>query len=243
LVPWSDERVQAVIEALPDRYRAIAVLAVGCGLRRGGLFGLAVDDVDFLPGIVHVRRQVKLVSNRRVFAPPKGGRERDIPLPESVALRLAAALKEYPARAVTLPWGKPAGELVTARLVSTNADGNAIHGNTFDTRVWKPALVKAGVISGRKVSAPSDGLHALRHYHASALLAGGVDIRTLSEQLGHADPAFTLRVYCHLMPSGAERTRAAIDRLFGASSASAPDVPRGSQQEAATQVTTVRYQK
>ncbi len=38
-------------------------------------------------------------------------------------------------------------------------------------------------------------MHALRHYYASALLAGGVDIRALSEYLGHHDPAFTLRIY------------------------------------------------
>jgi integrase len=37
----------------------------------------------------------------------------------------------------------------------------------------------------------------------------------VSEHLGHADPGFTLRVYTHLMPSSAERTRKAIDAVFG----------------------------
>lgn len=36
----------------------------------------------------------------------------------------------------------------------------------------------------------------------------------MSEYLGHADPGFTLRVYTHLMPSSAERTRKAIDLVF-----------------------------
>ena len=44
-------------------------------------------------------------------------------------------------------------------------------------------------------------MHALRHYYASVLLAGGVDVRALSEYLGHHDPAITLRIYAHLMPS------------------------------------------
>jgi integrase len=225
LVPWPEDQVKAVIKALEDQYQAIAVLAAGCGLRRGELFGVAVEDVDFLRGIVHVRRQVKLVGNRRVFAPPKGGKERDVPLPESIAFMIAAALKSHPAREVTLPWKMPTGESVTARLMFTNSSGQAIHRSTFDQRVWKPALVAAGVVPDLRTPAPADGLHALRHYYASALLADGVDVRTLSEQLGHSDPGFTSRTYTHLMPSSAERTRAAIDRVFRAA-VSAPDMPQ-----------------
>jgi len=55
------------------------------------VFGLALDDVDFLRRVVHVRHQVRMVSARLVLAPPKGGKERDVPLPDSVALRLGAA--------------------------------------------------------------------------------------------------------------------------------------------------------
>ncbi|MGW3656791.1 hypothetical protein ACWD6R_14340 [Streptomyces sp. NPDC005151] len=53
---------------------------------------MAVEDVDFLDSIVHVVRQVKLLRNRPVFAPPKGGKERDVPLPESIAFALAGHL-------------------------------------------------------------------------------------------------------------------------------------------------------
>ena len=45
-------------------------------------------------------------------------------------------------------------------------------------------------------------------------LDAGESIRALAEYLGHADPAFTLRVYTHLMPSSSERTRRAIDEVF-----------------------------
>lgn len=57
----------------------------------------------------------------------------------------------------------------------------------------------------------------MRHYYASVLLAGGVDIKALSEYLGHHDPGFTLRIYAHLMPSAEGRARKAIeDALAGA---------------------------
>ena len=43
----------------------------------------------------------------------------------------------------------------------------------------------------------------------------------MSEHLGHADPGFTLRVYTHLMPSSADRTRKAIDVVFDPETAAA----------------------
>jgi hypothetical protein len=84
---------------------------------------LAVDDVDFLRGLVHVRRQVRIVASRLVFAPPKTGKTRDVPLPESVALRLAAHLEAWPAVPVTLPWREPAGRPETARLLFSTRSG------------------------------------------------------------------------------------------------------------------------
>jgi hypothetical protein len=52
------------------------------------------------------------------------------------------------------------------------------------------------------------------------------DIRALAEYLGHADPAFTLRVYRHLMPGSPDRMRLAIGRAFS----EAPDHPEITQE-------------
>ena len=40
----------------------------------------------------------------------------------------------------------------------------------------------------------------MRHTHASHLLAAGVNVKVVSERLGHASVAFTLDVYAHVMP-------------------------------------------
>jgi integrase len=207
--PWPADRVMAVRAELPDRYRALIEPAAGCGLRQGELFGLAVEDVDFLAGIVHVVRQVKLLRNRPVFAPPKGGKERDVPLPESVAFALAGHLTRYPAKEITLPWKSLNGPLVTATLIFSSPEGLSLNRNRFNHRVWKPTLRAAGVPAGR-----DNGTHALRHFYASVLLDAGESIKALSEFLGHHDPGFTLRTYTHLMPASETRTRAAVDRVF-----------------------------
>ncbi|MFD4544215.1 tyrosine-type recombinase/integrase [Streptomyces bauhiniae] len=208
--PWPAEQVKDVRAALPDRYRAMVNLAAGCGLRQGEIFGLAVEDVDFLGGVLHVVRQVKLLRLcRPVFAPPKGGKERDVPLPESVAFALARHLKSHPAQRITLPWKNLDGPPVTASLIFTGTAGLALDRNRFNDRVWRPALRASGVEPGR-----DNGMHALRHFYASVLLDAGESIKALSEYLGHHDPGFTLRTYTHLMPSSGIRTRAAVDRMF-----------------------------
>ena len=46
------------------------------------------------------------------------------------------------------------------------------------------------------------------------MLAGGVSIKELAEYLGHSDPAFTLRVYAHMLPCSHDRARAVINERF-----------------------------
>jgi integrase len=89
VTPWPTEQVLDVHAALPARYRVAATIAAGCGLRQGEVFGLAVDDVEFLGRTLHVVRQVKIVRSRLVLALPKGRKTRDIPLPATVANELA----------------------------------------------------------------------------------------------------------------------------------------------------------
>ena len=59
------------------------------------------------------------------------------------------------------------------------------------------------------------GMHALRHYYASVLLADMVSIKEFAEYLGHADPGFTLRIYAHRLPGSYDRAITAIGRRTG----------------------------
>ncbi|WP_225636014.1 tyrosine-type recombinase/integrase [Streptomyces solaniscabiei] len=210
--PWSIERVTAVHDALPDAYQEMVTLGAGCGLRQGEIFGLALGDVDFLGGTVHVVRQVKILrGTQAVFGPPKGGKERHVPLPETVAFALADHITRHDPVEVTLPWKTLDGPPVTASLLFVNVrnKARALHRTRFNEYVWRPALTAAGVPLGRE-----NGMHALRHFYASVLLDAGESIKALSEYLGHHDPSFTLRTYTHLMPNSEARTRAAVDRVF-----------------------------
>ena len=211
VIPWTTAQVAAVRAALDARHEAMADCGAGLGLRQGEIFGLTLDAVDFLRRTVRVRIQVRLVGNRAVFAPPKGGRERDVPLPGLVSAALASHPKQFPARPVPLPWLEPGSKPRTETLVFTTVRGLAFHRTTFNDEVWRPARKAAGLPNDRE-----NGMHALRHHYASILLAGGVDIRAVSEYLGHHDPAFTLRIYAHLMPGADDRPRRAVEKALAA---------------------------
>lgn len=210
VVPWSREQVEDVVEAHPNRYSAVPTVAAGLGLRQGEVFGLRVEDVDFLRRRVLVRRQIKLLRGRPIFALPKGGKEREVPLPDVVAVAVAEHLRAWPAQQITLPWRDLDGPPETAELVFTTRERGPVIRNHYNPYIWKPALVAAGIEPTRE-----NGMHALRHYYASALLEGGVSIRAVADYLGHADPGFTLRVYAHLMPEAEDRARSAVDAALG----------------------------
>ena len=154
-VPWTAGQVEAVREALPASDRILVDLGAWLGLRQGEIFGLAVEDLDFLRKVVHVRRQVRIVRTRLVFALPKGGKERDILMPDTVALALAAHLAGHPAAPVTLAWEEPGGKAVTAALVLRSPTGLAINRNSFNPHVWKPTLQRrASRPCGRTAATP-----------------------------------------------------------------------------------------
>ncbi|MFF3930271.1 tyrosine-type recombinase/integrase [Streptomyces hirsutus] len=219
VIPWTLERVFALRAAMSERFQAMVDLGAGCGLRQGEILGVAFDAIDFESDTLHVVQQLKLSRSKAVFAPPKGGKLRDVPLPGPVADALRAHVKQFPPVEITLPWKVADGPPVTKRLIFTGPRGGHIWRTSLNEEAWKRALAGAGVIPVPERGRPyaesrENGMHALRHFYASVLLDAGENIKALAEYLGHSDPGLTLRVYAHLMPSSQERTRKAVAAVF-----------------------------
>lgn len=213
--PWTPDRLRDVRAALPERYRILVNLGAGLGLRQGEIFGLAVDDIH--DDHVEVNRQVKVYdSNRLAFDLPKYEKTRTVPLTADLKEEIDAYLERYPAHKVTLPWDAPdSGDHYPARLIVTTRQAGPLNKNYFNT-IWRTALTKAKIDLEAKCKCCAQPvgrwhmMHVLRHTYASALLDAGESIVAIAENLGHADPSFTLRTYTHLMHRHDERTRAAI---------------------------------
>ena len=66
----------------------------------------------------------------------------------------------------------------------------------------------------KQLDLPRIMFHALRHSHASALIASGLDVVTVSRRLRHASPAITLNIYAHLFQKTDEAAARAIDSVL-----------------------------
>lgn len=129
------------------------MLGAGCGLTQGEIFGLRVKDADFLRRRILVRRQVKVIDNHPVLGAPKGKWERELPLPEVVAVALTEHLRRVGLREQVFTW----------------RNGGLIRRTYYNNGVWKPALRILEIEASRE-----NGMHALRHHYASVLPEGRV---------------------------------------------------------------------
>jgi integrase len=178
--------------------RRIAAVALATGMRRGELCALAWNAVDLDRATVRVERSVEQTKAGLRFKEPKSrAGQRTISIPASTVEMLrqhrAGQAERYLKAAL-----RPVSDLVFAR-----PDGmpRAPDGLSND---WRDA--KLGV-----------SFHSLRHTHASALIAAGLDVLSISRRLGHADASVTLRVYAHLFDRAKsdDRARDAIGAILG----------------------------
>jgi integrase len=209
VAPLATEQVEALIAAMPERYRALVVLAAGTGLRQGEALGVELEAVDFLRRALEVRCQLVTMPGQAPYlAPPKTPSSyRTVPLPQVVVDALAAHLAAFPATAteITDATVKPDPKRRPARLLFTTAAGLPVRRTRFSP-IWRAAA--AGL--GAEVT-----FHDLRHYYASLLIRHGENVKVVQSRLGHKNAVETLNVYSHLWPDSEDRTREAVDTVLG----------------------------
>jgi integrase len=92
-------------------------------------------------------------------------------------------------------------------LLFATREGTPISRNTFRTRIWLPAIKASGVDFAVRV-------HDLRHAHASWLLAGGSDLKSVMDRMGHAQITTTQK-YLHTLPDADQKNLDALNRVRG----------------------------
>jgi integrase len=174
-------------------------------VREGELVALQWQDLDFDAGTIHVRRTIRRTSEGKWIvgdAPKSETSVRVIPLGPAMVARLRQHRAAQRARHLEL--GIPTTD---TSWIFDRANGDRLSGAAVFQR-WKGVVEKSGLKIIR--------LHDARHSGATLMIASGVPIKTVSQILGHADPAFTIRLYIH--PDADERRSATelLDRLLDA---------------------------
>jgi integrase len=201
----SEEQARQILQRLRGRsLYMVALLGLTTGMRRGELLALRWSDVDLDGGKLRVEQsleQTKLGGLRFKAPKTKHGR-RTIGLPASVVTELRAHWKRQQEQRLRLGVGKTPKD----GLALPSWDGSPRSPNST-TKEWSRALAELRL--------PKVSLHALRHTHASQLIASGMDVLTISRRLGHSSPTITLGVYGHLFNNSDDRAVQVMEAAFG----------------------------
>lgn len=200
------EDVRRLIELARKRDSQLASLlfvAAATGCRRGELCGLRFSDVDLDGRSLIIRRSISDVVGSLEVRRTKTGRVRRIAIDDGTARVIA----EQRARA---------GDLAAAAGGSLGVDAYVWSQDVEHSEPWRPARVTASFERLRdEAGLPGVRLHHLRHFAATVMLAGGVDVRTAAGRLGHAQPAITLKTYAHVMQAADRQAADVVGRLLG----------------------------
>lgn len=187
----SQVEVENLVEAVPERYRALVLVGAYGGLRWGEAAGLTRANVDVRRSRIIVSSTAVEISGKITLGnEPKTRRsKRSVPVARSVMGRIEEHFRQHVA---------PEG----GALVFTGSRGGPMFRATFSQQVWGSAAKKAGL--------QGITFHTLRHSFVAILVAAGCNVREVSEWAGHNSVAFTLTRYGGLFE---DDTDAAVDRL------------------------------
>jgi integrase len=183
-------------EKFPEHYAFVLCMA-RTGMRIGEVTALQWHDVDFANNYIVVRRNIP--HHRQVETTKTEASQRKIDMSPELSAELMRLRAEKKKRA--LADGKP---FDAEAWVFPGQDGTPIFYSNFLRRVWHKVQDQARV----RRRTP----HDLRHTWASHMLASGADLAYASNQLGHANPSITLRIYSHWVPGMRRVTTAVLDR-------------------------------
>ena len=97
-------------------------------------------------------------------------------------------------------------------MTTTSAGSSRRTGSSDALRGARSATKSAGERGAVwRATGTSYKTHDLRHYAASALIAGGASVKQVQMILGHASAAVTLSVYAHLWPGDDDKARGILD--------------------------------
>ncbi|MDE7289972.1 MAG: site-specific integrase [Oscillospiraceae bacterium] len=189
-------------EDVPVKYRVFFKLAVYSGFRRGELLGLEWKDINWEHNLISVRRTSNYTVEQGTYTDTTKTKKskRTLRFPDHVMDMLRELKEEQDRERIKLSdiWAD------TDRLF-TQADGRPMNNNT--PYYWIKRFCERNNLRFCDI-------HSLRHAHASILINAGVDVATVSADLGHSTPTTTLGKYTHEFQEAQAKTSHIIENAL-----------------------------
>ena len=164
-------------------YALAVILATATGMRRGELCALRWSDME--DGIITVDTGLLAINGRLITTTTKSGKSRIVAPDE----RMFEVLDD---------WRSTQNALASQFKVKVKKDGYVLSSWPDATRPMNPdTLTTTFGKAAKALDLRHIHFHSLRHYAATELLAGGVDVRNAASMLGHSNPRLTLETYAH----------------------------------------------
>jgi integrase len=201
---WTMEQTHAFLESQrEDRLFALWRLATNTGLRRGELAALRWSDLDLDGASLRVSHTFSVVGYRVVESEPKTEKSR-----RTIGLDPATvtALKTHQTRQSKEMLAIGRGRSDDGYVFTSNPQGEPFH---------PQRLIQMLTAKAKAAGLPIVKLHDLRHGHATHAREAGVDMKMISDRLGHSSTSITADIYSHVTPAAdkaaAAQVAAAID--------------------------------
>jgi integrase len=168
------QELTRLLAAVDEPHRVLFQLAAETGARLSEVLGLVWRDVDFEAQAVTFAMQLDRQGRRQELKTARSRRTLEVTPALIAALRARRLASRFASD----------GDFVFASRTGTALEQRNIGGR-----------VLARAVAAAKLAEPAPTFHSLRHSHGSRLVAQGWDVEEVSDRLGHADSATTLRTY------------------------------------------------